>query len=243
MKIKKFQDFSLNESFALSTEFWNFVRKNSIDWEKFEESLYDIRQIHNCFLNKNCGIADENGHWMNVSLEEDKKYRIVYSIGINFYRDDSMDIQDFVKTQEDLNTISISLQEMIDRVSTDLKLKKNEVKINKHDRQINFNFDVEFQSEILDNKELKNVYDNYLQTTSHTPEFNEGIKKLTEYYKRQGIELGKYLDTSSAGGTIMVGFLTEDDLYVIADYTISSKKFDIDYSEVESSIEWWMENN
>ncbi len=58
MKIKRFQDFSINESFGISKELNDFIRSKSLDWSDFEDSLWDIKDDSDFEIKKSCELVD-----------------------------------------------------------------------------------------------------------------------------------------------------------------------------------------
>lgn len=252
MKIRRFQDFSINESFGISKELNDFIRSKSLDWSEFEDSLWDIKDDKDFEIKKSCELVDENGHTINVELEGDKQYKLSYTLSIQFLSKKSGTLEEFKQTQSKLSTIIDSIEPMITRVSEKgLKLKKNdylstESTFGGDTRLIKYRFDIEFESDVIKKEDLEKVYSDYQKNSEFTPEFEKGIKELTDYYKRQavagGINLQNYLDYNIEDDIIMVGFVTEDDIYGIGEYIKDEKRFIIDWGEVEASIEWYLEN-
>lgn len=240
MKIKSYSEFSINESFGLSPELYDFIRKNSIDWKDFTDSLIDLNDIKNLTINNTCHVVDEKGHIVNIDLDEKSNYSFNYDIRISYYVDKRGKLEQFYKTQENLNTISICLQEMIDRVSDKTKLISNEFKIDYVEsyKSVKYYFELQFRSDITNVDELKKSFDNYKKTTHHTPEFNKGISELVKYYEERGINLLEHLDTADGPNCIMVGVITDDDIYGIGEYDTQTKRFTIDWGEVDSSIDY-----
>jgi hypothetical protein len=247
MKIKRFQDFSINESFGISRELNDFIRSKSLDWSDFEDSLWDIKDDSDFELKKSCELVDENGHTINVELEGDKQYKLLYKLSIQFLSKKTGTLAEFKEIQSKLSIIIDSIEPMISRVSEKgLKLKKNDYLSTVSNELIKYRFDIQFESDTIKKEELDKVYSDYLNKSKFTPEFQRGIKQLTDYYKRQsgtGIDLQKYLDYNIQEDIIMVGFVTEDDIYGIGEYDNESKTFTIDWGEVEASIEWYIEED
>ena len=249
MKIRRFQDFSINESFGISKELNDFIRSKSLDWSEFEDSLWDIKDDPDFELKKSCELVDERGHTINVELEEDKQYKLLYKLSIQFLSEKTGTLEKFKEIQSKLSIIIDSIEPMIARVSDKgLKLKKNDYEstFGGDTRLIKYTFDVEFESDVIKKEDLEKVYSDYQKNSEFTPEFEKGIKELTDYYKRQavpgGITLKNYLDYIIQDDIIMVGFVTEDDIYGIGEYIKDEKRFVIDWGEVEASIEWYLEN-
>lgn len=252
MKIKRFQDFSINESFGISKELNNFIRSKSLDWSEFEDSLWDIKDDSDFEIKKSCELVDENDHTINIELERDKQYKLLYKLSIQFLSKRTGTLEKFKEVQTKLSIVIDSIEPMIARISEKgLKLKKNdylstESTFGGETRLIKYRFDVEFESDVIKKEDLEKVYSDYQKNSEFTPEFERGIKELTDYYKRQavagGIILKNYLDYNITEDTIMVGFVTEDDIYGIGEYIKDEKRFVIDWDEVEASIEWYLEN-
>lgn len=252
MKIKRFKDYSINESFGISRELKNFISSKSLDWSEFEDSLWDIKDDSDFEIHKSCELVDENGHTINVELEGDKQYKLTYKLSIQFLSKKTGKLEQFKQIQSKLSIIIDSIEPMITRVSEKgLKLKKNdylstESTFGGETRLIEYRFDVEFESDVIKKEDLEKVYSDYQKNSEFTPEFEKGIKELNDYYKRQPvpreIKLQKYLDYNIQDDTIMVGFVTEDDIYGIGEYFRDEKRFVIDWDEVEASIEWYLEN-
>ena len=158
---------------------------------------------------------------------------------------------DFNKVLDNLNTIKISVEEMIDRVESEgLKLDKNEYWLDKtrgHERVIH-TFSISFISDEISTEELKDTFDIY--NTSQDKEYLEGLKKLRDIYREEGIDFDRYMDTNAdaMGITddeeyIQVGVFLGDDLYGVASYNTKTKRFTIDENEISDSISAYREDN
>lgn len=245
MKIKLWSEFSINESFNLSKEFYEFISKNQIDWQDFTDSLYEILDFKGVEISKRVGIVDKDGKEITSEIDANSTYKIVYSLKISYEFINKGKIEDFLSSQQGLNTISISIQEMIDRVSDKAKLEQNyfiakELDL-RHETCIRYIFDLKFLSDEINIQDLQKSFTDYKEKTEFTPEFNKGIDELTKYYKKFSISLSEYLDTMIDTDVILVGFMTDEGIYGIGQYNRKSKKFIIDWQEVEKSIEWWNE--
>lgn len=239
MKMQNFSEFKVNESFSLSKELSIFISKNSINWSDFTDSLIEVKDIKGVDIKRWVYVIDDKGHVINVDLEDGVDYKFNYLIRISYSFKKKSSIGDFYKSQENLNTISISIQEMIDRASEVAKFKSSEYEIDyiSSEDLVRYQFEIEFTSDInLD--ELKKYYKDYKSSGFNTPEFNAGMKEIISYYKRRNIEPSEYLDTADAEDYILIGFLTDDDLYGIAQYNTKTKKFTIDYNEIDNSIDY-----
>jgi hypothetical protein len=244
MKIKRYSSFieKVDESFAMSEEFSEFLKEKApLDWSEINVSLLTIQDISKASINRSLEIVDEEGYSMNVELEEAKKYNFEYSIMVSYYPLPAEKLDNFSITLKDLDTINETLQDLISRYQDILKLKTSKVKTRiESDGYAKYLFDVKLTCDI-DNEELKLAYNNYLNKTSTTPEFREGMKKLVKIFGDAGIGLQKYVDTSEMENTIIIGFVTDDDIYGIADYNKKTKSFYIDKAECDNAIEWFRE--
>ena len=238
MKIKNWSEFSINESFSLSKELYDFISKNSIKWSEFTDSLMEVKDIKQVEIKRWTSIVDDKDHTINVELEDGVNYKFNYLLRISYTLKKKGKLEDFYKSQQDLNTISISIQEMIDRVSEIVELKSNKYTVEDFNGLIKYQFEIQFKSDI-NLQELKNSYDDYKKNSQfNTPEFNAGMKKITDYYLKRNIDPSEYLDTTDSEDYILVGFITDYDLYGIADYNIKTKKFSIDWGEIDGSIDY-----
>jgi hypothetical protein len=247
MKIKNWNQFIINESFAMSSELYQFIKSNSIDTSEFTDSLIHINDIPGSTIQTTTHIVDQKGHIINVELEEGTKYKFNHTIRINYVAPKSGKIEEFFKIEENLGTISICIQEMISRVSDKVTLTENEFEtlismVSGH-HEIKYHFSLVFQSDVKDMEKLKNSYNDYLKSTQYTPEFNNGIKELTGAFDLANIELQEHIDTLNDEESIHVGFVTEDEIYQIGVYDKRNKTFSINWREVEQSIEAWLEAN
>lgn len=249
MRIKRYRDFSLNESFGLSKELWGYISKNSLDTSELHDSLIELEDNRNINIQITRHIIDKEGHIIGINLDENQEYRVKYDLRIDYNLPSNGKIDKFYEIQEQLNSISMCIQEMIDRVSDRVILKRDNFKISEStigQKEVVYNFVLEFLSEPINIEVLNKYYQEYKSRSTHfSPEFNDGIKKLTDHYRnKERIDLLKFLDTSEPENFdyIIVGFMTEDDIYGIADYDKQTKKFSIDWSEVEASIDWYREN-
>lgn len=245
MKLIKWSEFYVNESFNLSKEFYGFISNNRIDWEEFTDSLYEILDLKGVEISKRVSIVGKDGKEITSEIDVNSTYKIVYSLKICYELINKGNLQDFLESQQGLNTISISIQEMIDRVSDKAKLEQNYFIAKELDLHqgtcIRYIFDLKFQSDEINIQDLQKSYNEYKQKTEFTPEFNKGIDELAKYYSKYNISLGEYLDTMIDTDLILVGFMTDEGIYGIGQYNKKSKKFTIDWQEVENSIEWWNE--
>jgi hypothetical protein len=152
---------------------------------------------------------------------------------------------DFNKVLDNLNTIKISVDEMIDRVEAEeLKLEKNEYWLDKttgHERVIH-TFSISFISDEISTEELKDIFNTY--NTSKDKEYLDGLKQLRSIYREEGIDFNRYMDTNNDDDEyIHVGVFMGDDLYGVASYNTKTKRFSIDENEISDSINAYREDN
>ena len=151
---------------------------------------------------------------------------------------------DFSKVLDNLNTIKISVEEMIDRVESEgVKLDKNEYWLDKttgHERVIH-TFSISFISNEISTEELKDIFDIY--NTSQDKEYLEGLKKLRNIYRAEDIDFDRYMDTTDQDEIILIGMFIGDDLYGVGEYNTETKEFTIDRQEISDSVEAYNEEN
>jgi hypothetical protein len=234
MKLKKYNDF-IKESFGTSVEYNNFLKSKSIDLDLFDDSLFDVKQFAKVKTYRY--LVDSKGHTINTEIDDNEKYKMFYICQIQYSLVPGKN--DFNKVLDNLNTIKISVEEMIDRVEAEgLKIDKNEYWLDKttgHERVIH-TFSISFISDEISTKELKDTFDIY--NTSQDKEYLKGLKRLRQIYREEGIDFDRYMDTTDMDEYIQIGvFIGEDDLYVVASYNIETKQFSIDEDEVLDSVD------
>ena len=246
MKLKKYNDF-IKESFGTSQQYANFLTSKAISTDIFNDSLFDVKQFAK--INNFRYLVDTKGHSVNTEVDDNEKYRLLYTCQIQYSLIPGKN--DFNKVLDNLNTIKISVEEMIDRVEAEeLKLEKNEYWLDKttgHERVIH-TFSISFISDEISTEELKDTFDIY--NTSQDKEYLEGLKKLRDIYREEGIDFDRYMDTNAdaMGITddeeyIQVGVFLGDDLYGVASYNTKTKRFTIDENEISDSISAYREDN
>ena len=246
MKLKKYNDF-IKESFGTSAEYNNFLKSKSIDLDLFDDSLFDVKQFAK--VNTYRYLIDSKGRAINTEVDDNEKYKLLYTCQIQYSLIPGKN--DFNKVLDNLNTIKISVDEMIDRVEAEeLKLEKNEYWLDKttgHERVIH-TFSISFISDEISTEELKDTFDIY--NTSQDKEYLEGLKKLRDIYREEGIDFDRYMDTNAdaMGITddeeyIQVGVFLGDDLYGVASYNTKTKRFTIDENEISDSVSAYREDN
>jgi hypothetical protein len=238
MKLKKYNDF-IKESFGTSGEYNNFLKSKSIDLDLFDDSLFDVKQFAK--VNTYRYLIDSKGHTINTEVDDNEKYKILYTCQIQYNLNSGKN--DFNKTLDNLNTIKISLEEMIDRIeSQGLKLDKNEYwsdKILMNVDKITHTFSISFKSDEIDTKELKDKFDIY--NTTQDDEYLEGLKKLRNIYRAEDIDFDRYMDTTDQDEIILIGMFIGDDLYGVGEYNSETKEFTIDRQEIGASVDAYNE--
>lgn len=239
MRLKRYNNFLIKESFSTSNEYYDFIRNNKIDKEIFFDNLLEVTDIPGVKTHFYTSIIDSNGKLLNDVVEPNETYRMQYTVMIEYWflTPDKHDFNKFSNQLEHLNTIKNSIEEMIDRVSDKVKLDKNEVTSTGK-----LTFVIGFTQEI-NNEELSksfNIWHNYTGE-----EYQEGIQKLRKMYKNaqayvvgaRPIDLDKYMDTNDADEYILIGFFADDEeLYGIGQFDKETKEFVIDKHEVINSI-------
>ena len=233
MKLKKYNEF-IKESFITSQQYDDFLTSKAVSTDLFNDSLFDVKQFAK--INNYRYLVDSKGHAINTEVDDNEKYKILYTCQIQYSLVPGKN--DFNKVLDNLNTIKISVEEMIDRVESEgVKLDKNEYWLDKttgHERVIH-TFSISFISNEINTKELKDKFDIY--NTSKDKEYLEGLKKLREIYRKEDIDFDRYMDTTDMDEYIQVGMFIADDLYGVASYNTETKQFTIDEDEVATSID------
>jgi hypothetical protein len=232
--IKKFNDFQINESFSQSKEYNDFLKSISKSKEFFLSNLEEVSDLDNTRISYYNYIVDSNGHMINIDVDRKESYIIKYVISIDYKMQKEYKTNDFFNVIDDLNIIKLSIEEMIDRCKEEVTLSLNKVLNDDVNKII---FIIHFDGK-LESKDLFNSYKNWEEFEDK--EYKIGIEELVELYKKEGIDLNKFLDTQDAGDYKDIGFVTDDgEIYIIAHYNIEKKKFTIDRAEVRESINWY----
>jgi hypothetical protein len=239
MKLKKYNDF-IKESFSTSQQYANFLTSKAISTDIFNDSLFDVKQFSR--VSNFRYLVDSKGHAVNTEVDDNEKYRLLYTCQIQYSLVPGKN--DFNKVLDNLNTIKISVEEMIDRVESEgLKIDKNEYWLDKttgHERVIH-TFSISFISDEISTEELKDTFDIY--KTSQDKEYLEGLKRLRQIYREEGIDFDRYMDTTDMDEYIQIGVFIGEDLYGVASYNTETKQFSIDEDEIANSIDAYREDN
>ena len=240
MKLKRYNDF-IKESFGTSQQYADFLTSKAISTDIFNDSLLDVEQFAKVINFRY--LLDSKGHSVNTEVDDNEKYKILYTCQIQYSLIPGKN--DFNKVLDNLNTIKISVDEMIDRVEAEgLKLEKNEYWLDKTtgNERVIHTFSMSFISDEISTEELKNIFDIY--NTSQDKEYLEGLKKLREIYRKEGIDFDRYMDTNDDDDEyIQVGVFMGEDLYGVAFYNTKTKQFNIDDDEISDSISAYREDN
>jgi hypothetical protein len=233
MKLKKYNDF-IKESFGTSQEYSDFIKSKAISTDIFNDSLVDVKDFAR--VNNYRYLIDSKGHAVNTEVDGNEKYRLLYTCQIQYSLVPGKN--NFNKVLENLNTIKISVEEMIDRVEEEgLKLEKSEYNIDKttgHERVVH-TFEIYFISNEISTEELKKSYTNYINFQDK--EYLAGLKRLRDIYKEDNIDFDRYMDTVDDEDYIQVGVFVNDDLYRVGSYNKTTKQFTIDNIEINNSID------
>jgi hypothetical protein len=239
MKLKKYNDF-IKESFSTSQQYADFLTSKAISTDIFNDSLFDVKTFSR--VSNYRYLVDSKGHAINTEVDDNEKYKILYTCQIQYSLVPGKN--DFNKILDNLNTIKISVEEMIDRVESEgLKLEVNEYWLDKttgHERVIH-TFSISFISNEISTKELKDTFDIY--KTSQDKEYLDGLKRLRQIYKEDNIDFDRYMDTTDDEEYIEVGVFIGDDLYGVASYNMKTKQFTIDEDEIVASVNAYREDN
>jgi hypothetical protein len=233
MKLKKYSDF-IKESFSTSQQYADFLTSKAISSDIFNDSLFDVKQFAR--VSNYRYLVDTKGHAINTEVDDNEKYKLLYTCQIKYSLIPGKN--DFNKVLDNLNTIKISIDEMIDRVEEEgLKLESNVYDVDKttgHERVIH-TFSISFISNEISIEELKKYYTDYLNFQDK--EYLKGIQDLRNIYKLDNIDFDRYMDTVDDEEYIQVGVFFDDELYQVATYNTKTKQFTIDMEEIVKSID------
>ena len=239
MKLKRYNDF-IKESFGTSQQYADFLTSKAVSTDLFNDSLFDVKTFAR--VNNYRYLVDSKGHAINTEVDDNEKYKILYTCQIQYSLVPGKN--DFNKILDNLNTIKISVEEMIDRVESEgVKLDRNVYDVDKttgHERVIH-TFTISFISDEISTKELKDTFDIY--KTSQDKEYLDGLKRLRQIYKEDNIDFDRYMDTTDDEEYIEVGVFIGDDLYGVASYNMKTKQFTIDEDEIVASVNAYREDN
>lgn len=231
--IKNFNEFSINENFSNSKDYEELLKLASKNRSFFFDNLEEVGDLGSdkVKIRYHKSITDSNG-FLAQSTDSDS-YFINYMITILYtYKNEYKNADDFYKIIDDINTIKICTEEMIDRCSEQLKLTENSV-ISSESKS--FAFVIKFSQEI--SKELVvNAYNSYRK--SGDKEYIAGLKKLEDIYSEHDVDLYQYFDTQEVDDYIDIGFVTEDEIYVIGRYDRNKKRFTIIESGIADSLDY-----
>lgn len=239
MKLKKYNDF-IKESFGTSKQYADFLTSKAVSTDLFNDSLFDVKQFSR--VSNFRYLVDSKGYSINTEVDDNEKYRLLYTCQIQYSLVPGKN--DFNKVLDNLNTIKISVEEMIDRVESEgLKIDRNVYDVDKttgHERVIH-TFTISFISDEISTKELKDTFDIYKK--SQDKEYLDGLKKLRNIYREEGIDFDRYMDTTDMDEYIQIGMFIGEDLYGVASYNTETKQFSIDSDEISDSISAYREDN
>lgn len=233
MKLKRYIEFT-NESFGTSKEYQDFLTSKAISLDIFYDSLFDVKQFATVKAYRY--LIDSDRRAVNTDVDDNKKYKMLYVCQIQYILIPGKN--NFNKLVDNLNTIKISIEEMIDRVESEgLKLESSDYWVDKttgHER-INNSFSISFLGEEIDTQELKKSFEEY--DKFNDKEYLEGLRRLRAVYDNEGIDFDRYMDTTDDNEYIMIGLFIHEDLYGVASYNKATKRFSIDEEEINNSIE------
>jgi len=239
MKLKKYNDF-IKESFGTSQQYSEFLKSKAISTDIFNDSLFDVKQFAR--VNNYRYVVDTKGHAVNTEVDDNEKYKLLYTCQIQYSLVPGKN--NFDKVLDNLNTIKISIDEMIDRVEEEgLKLENNVYDVDKttgHERVVH-TFSISFISNEISTEELKDVFNSY--NTTKDKEYLEGLERLRGIYREKGIDFNRYMDTTDDNELILIGMFVGDDIYGVASYNTITKQFIIDENEIEETVNIYREEN
>jgi hypothetical protein len=241
MRIKKYNNFQIiNESFVNSEEYSNFLKDNSLSNEFFKDNLTDVEDMVNCTVHIQKMIADERGSFVK-ELKDGVVSRIKYMILITYKQNKDYTFDNFSNVIDDLSTIKISIQEMIDRCSDKVTLDYNKVilegvpKTSPLEEASRTTFAIHFVSDDISDK-LKSYYQKWDKSIGD--QYHKMFDKLRAFYRTYDIIFDDVYDTMEDEDFINIGvFPPSEDLHHVAAYVKSTNKYTIDHQELRNSLE------
>lgn len=240
-RIKKYNNFLINESFVNSGEYSDFLKEYSLPKDFFLDNLLEVNDIQNCNITFPKMIADEKGLFIK-EFDENKEYRIKYMVLIVYKLKKDYDFDGFSKKIDEMETIRMSIQEMIDRcVDKGLTLDHNKVMIegiprtSPLDESSHTTFYIHFLSDVINDK-LKSYYQKWNKDIGN--QYHEMMKQLKGFYKTYGIDFDKFYDTNDTEDHIQIGMFPpgDADLHHVATYYKKENRYDIEHDTLMDSL-------
>lgn len=243
MRLKKYNEFqSINENFANSNEYSNFLKEKSLDREFFTDNLMSISDIDGVTISLHKMICDKDGKFID-KYDDNNEYYIKYMVIIDYKMPTSdYKIDDFFEKVSIFDEIKLAIHEMKDRCSDKVNFNWEKVILNPSSthraieiREFKFEFAIHFISEDISDI-LKPYYNEYKSTIG--PNYEKMMNKLRAFYRTFDIDFDKYYDTNSTGDHINIGVFppNDADLHHVADYEIKTDKFDIYHRALTDSL-------
>lgn len=230
--MKYIKSWNIFESFGTSKDYQDFLTSKSISLDLFNDSLFDVKQFASSMTYRY--LVDSKGHAVNTDIDENEKYKILYQTRIEYRVKNGKN--DISKIIDKLNTIKISIEEMVDRAEAEgLVLDKNVYETSTSDTESVHLFGIFFTGEEIDISELKDSFEEYKKFQDI--EYLSGLKRLRHVYNMEGINFDRYMDTTDAEEIILVGVFVDEELYVVGTYNRETKIFSFNEDEINNSIE------
>lgn len=243
-----FEKINENIGFGDSNEYKDLIEKyNQLPKEYFNEHFYDLTDDNIVTLRVWKYIGDENGKSVahtekDVNISED--HYLYYKVMIEQV-DKSMDsnverISDLKKVGKNINQIIDSLESFGRRIeddglhliSTTTNTPKGTIIASKNYGNITL---LVKGGKIL-KEDMEKYFTSWEKTSGLGPKFSEGIKKLLYIYKDYDIDPEIDINTFGEDDTVIVGVLTDYEIFGVATYSKKTGIFKEDMNEIDDSI-------
>lgn len=249
-RIKAYKDFQMikeSVGFGQSEEYRQLKEKyDKISKEYFQEHFYDITDENIAGFNYWSYIGDSNGVFIENTDVKDNDYYICYGISIR-PTDKSIDtssirsIEELKKVSDNINRLVNSVESFENRISHDgltITTSSMPMGVTPSMREIKLSV----RGAKIDKSDINRYYS--LWKSGRGPRYDEGINKLKEQYRKNGIpnvelDTNEYFDED----IVNVGFMMlEDEIIAVATYSKKNDDFDIDWPEFRRSVKEYRES-
>lgn len=246
-KIKGYKDFSpISESlgFGNSDEYFNLKNTYSKkENQEIKEYFYELTDddIMEVRVWSYIGESDSGRSigYSQSSVDIGKNHSIFYTINLKSKKQ-SLDLLNINNKTENLRKVGENLKKLADTIDTFRSAFSDELVVDTLQGSVanfvTFCLSAEFviRGESVNKDDLETYYKKWKGNFGRN--YTKGLDYLIEEYRINGVQ-DPPLDINDHGSNdVLVGFLTEDDIIVVATYHRSSDSFDIDWTEFRRSL-------
>lgn len=247
-KIKSYKEFgSIKESlgFGNSEEYQELITKyKNISKDYFAEHFYDITDENIVDFKYWLYVGDESGEsigWTTEEIDTSKDYYIYHSIQMD-QKNDSLDssnahsFEDLKKVGENIHKIVNSIESFKNRISDEFTISSIGVNTIIGVTPSIGKISIRIKGDKIKSEDIKLHYNKWKK--SYGPKFDEGLKYLIGEYKHQKNrpDYNPPLDTNDTGDTVLIGFMGDDEIIVVATYFKKEDRFRFDWAEFQRSL-------